>query len=75
MNHMAKIMVTGANGFLGREVMTLLKENNYNYFGVGRDLSIYSNVLCDLSIPEQVSKVLEKINPEIIINLTATVDF
>ena len=72
---MAEILVTGANGFLGKEVVKLLNKNDYDFAGVGREISTSSKLLCDLSIPADVIKLLEEINPKIIINLAASVDF
>ena len=72
---MPKILVTGANGFLGKEVVKLLNKNGYDFAGVGRNVSTASKLLCDLSIPADVIKLLEETNPKIIINLAASVDF
>ena len=72
---MPEILVTGANGFLGKEVVKLLNKNDYDFAGVGRNISTSSKLLCDLSIPADVIKLLEETNPKIIINLAASVDF
>ena len=65
---MPKILVTGANGFLGKEVVKLLNKNDYDFAGVGRNISTSSKLLCDLSIPADVIKLLEETNPKIIID-------
>tara|TARA_Y100000591_G_scaffold125211_1_gene107039 strand:+ start:19152 stop:19970 length:819 start_codon:yes stop_codon:yes gene_type:complete len=72
---MPEILLTGANGFLGKEVVRLLNEHDYNFAGVGRNISTSSKLSCDLSILEDVIKLLEKTSPKIIINLAASADF
>ena len=47
---MPEILLTGANGFLGKEVVRLLNEHDYNFAGVGRNISTSSKLSCDLSI-------------------------
>ena len=72
---MSKILVTGASGFLGSEVIRLLKKNNLDFVGVSRNPSCESYVPCDLSDPKNIIKLLEKTQPNFVINLAAKVDF
>ena len=58
------VMVTGAKGQLGSELVTLLKLSGYQVFGLGKsDLDII-NV-------EEVNKIIAFINPDIIIHCAA----
>ena len=71
-----KIILTGACGFLGKEVYKLLSNYGYNITAISHkssDLSKYT--LCDLSKPAELVHLLEKIKPEIVINLAAKVSF
>ncbi|MEO0153712.1 MAG: hypothetical protein ABIL24_08465, partial [candidate division WOR-3 bacterium] len=40
-----KIAIIGINGKMGREIANILKENNYDFFGISKedDFSIYKN--------------------------------
>ena len=57
---MSKILVTGADGFLGKEVIGILKKNNFEFVGVSRKNTRENYLFCDLSIPNDVLKLLEK---------------
>jgi len=79
---MSKIIVTGASGFLGKELISMLKERNLDFVGVVRNLKFIEEInssenyiYCDLSITTDVLKMLKKVKPDIIINLAAFVDF
>ena len=72
---MYKILVTGADGFLGEEVIEIIKQNNFDYISVSRKNTGENYELCDLSSPVDVYKLLEKTQPDVIINLAATVEF
>jgi nucleoside-diphosphate-sugar epimerase len=67
--------VTGADGFLGKEVIGILKKNNFDFIGVSRNITGKNYVFCDLSMPNDVLKLLDKTRPDVIINLAASVDF
>ena len=72
---MRKILVTGADGFLGKEVIEIIKQNNFDFISVSKKNSGKNYELCNLSSPADVYKLLEKTQPDVIINLAATVDF
>ena len=59
---MPGILVTGADGFLGKEVIRILKKNKSDFVGVSRKNTGVNYVFCDLSIPNEVFKLLKKKN-------------
>ena len=69
---MSRILVTGADGFLGKEVIGILKKNNFEFVGVSRKNTRENYLFCDLSILNDVLKLLEKTEPDVIINLAAS---
>ena len=44
---MSRILVTGADGFLGKEVIGLLKEENFDFIGISRKNTGDNYVYCD----------------------------
>ena len=72
---MSRILVTGADGFLGKEVIGILEKNNFEFVGITRRKTRENYLFCDLSIPNDVLKLLEKTEPDVIINLAASIDF
>ncbi len=70
---MKKILVTGANGFIGKHVLPLLSSKGYEVYALQR--SKVSNqdkchsVICDLSNEEQVRGVLCDIGPTHLLHL------
>jgi nucleoside-diphosphate-sugar epimerase len=70
------ILVTGANGFLGKAVMSCFQDSGIDVAFVSRHLSDRSNFfIADLSRPEDIFSVLKKARPSAIINLAAAIDF
>lgn len=70
------ILITGASGFLGRKVTEILKKNNYNLILIGRKKIRKKNYIhCNLSNLKKFSFILQKLKPEVIINLAAEVNF
>ena len=57
-----KVLVTGAGGFLGQEVIKILKNKNFNFVGVSRNIEDKKFTFCDLSNPRNVFELLEKLN-------------
>jgi dTDP-4-dehydrorhamnose reductase len=71
-----KILVTGYNGFLGRNLIKSLNRKKYNVFFVGRKKIDSENFYkCDFKNLVTLGKILNKIKPDIIINLVAFVNF
>lgn len=73
-----KILITGSNGMLGKDVANLfLKNSNYEVFGINRKiddkLDENHSFICDLNEFEKLEKILEKINPDIIIHTAANI--
>jgi dTDP-4-dehydrorhamnose reductase len=59
-----KVLVTGANGQLGREIVQILKKEDYETFGFNKtDLDITDN--------KKVTKVFSEISPDIVIHSAA----
>jgi nucleoside-diphosphate-sugar epimerase len=72
---MKKILVTGANGFLGRQVLLPLRERGFEVHAVGRvlppaelaDLAVWHTA--DLLQPESVRNLLRQLRPEGLMHL------
>lgn len=62
-----KILVTGAHGFLGRHLVTKLKDSGC------RQIFTPTQQECDLRIRENISRLLNETKPDIIIHLAARV--
>ena len=61
---MTKVLVTGAKGQLGSDLVQILTLSGYQVFGLGRsDL--------DITKEEEVNKVISQIQPDIIIHCAA----
>lgn len=56
------ILITGATGFVGKHLTEILDEKDF--LGIG-------SAICDITNFEQVSKIVEKTKPEIIIHAAA----
>ncbi len=68
-----KILITGASGFLGRQVVNVIKNKKYKILKISRTKKNFFN--CDLQNTQEVWNLLNKANPDIIINLAAKVNF
>lgn len=70
-----KILITGASGFLGKELLNLLdKEKKFEIFSISRSKN-KKYIFCDLEKKLSIQKLLKKIKPDIIINLAAKINF
>lgn len=67
---MSPILVTGASGYLGAQVLVNLKKANYPAIGVSRTDSDYS---CDLTELGELSALVSKLRPKAIIHCAAVV--
>jgi dTDP-4-dehydrorhamnose reductase len=74
---MQKILVTGSSGMLGKDIVSEFS-NDYEVFGISRTQSKILNnnreFLGDLTDKNFLKKVLEKINPDIIVHCAAFVN-
>lgn len=73
-----KILIVGSNGMLGKDIVYVLsKKKEFELFGVNRrtdyNLDYSHSFICDITNMEEVNKLLEYINPNIIINCAANV--
>ena len=73
------ILITGSSGFLGQELCDLLKNKNFNLSYLNRKKSHFKDSITinlnNINNLKQLSNLLYSINPDVIINLAAIVDF
>ena len=70
------ILVTGSSGFLGREVIKIINKKKYTLTFLGRKKIKKKNyIFCNLNNLKKLKNVLDKCNPNVIINLAAEVNF
>jgi len=69
-----KVLVTGSAGFLGKACVHLLKLNDYDVTAASRKQKA-GNVACDLENVSDVIHLLEDVNPDVIVNCAAIVEF
>tara|TARA_B110000261_G_C13042207_1_gene340768 strand:+ start:324 stop:1139 length:816 start_codon:yes stop_codon:yes gene_type:complete len=70
------VLITGSSGFLGREVVNILKENKYSLTFLGRKKIKKKNyIYCNLNNKNKIKFILNKLNPNVVINLAAEVEF
>ncbi|WCL51225.1 NAD-dependent epimerase/dehydratase family protein [Leptospira sp. GIMC2001] len=71
-----KVLVTGADGFLGKAVVEKLNFNELDIISVTRRENSSSGFFIkDLGNPKELIETLDNIKPQIIINLAAVIDF
>ena len=66
------ILVTGASGFLGTKIMSILK-GDFNIIGTDRDES-RGNSKMDITDANEVSSMIHKIKPDVVLHLAALAD-
>ena len=59
-----RVLVTGARGQLGRELTTHLQESAHQVVGA-------MHAECDLTSPESIARIMEKVRPDVVINCAA----
>ena len=73
------ILITGSSGFLGRELCDLLKNKNVNLNHLNRKKSHFKDTITinlnNINNLKKLKNLLKSINPDVIINLAAIVDF
>ena len=73
-----KILITGSNGLLGQKLVHKLKnKNNITLFASSKgenriyDKSNYKYISLDVTNETRVSKIVQEINPDVVINTAA----
>lgn len=79
MTETTKILITGSNGMLGKDIVQLLTlDRSYDVFGLNRkhdtSLAEGKSVVCDITNFNELKMTVEKIQPDIIIHCAAMVD-
>lgn len=68
---LSQILVTGANGYLGGRILSLLRDIDVNALGVGR--SERCDIICDLSVSDATEKLIKQHPDSRIIHCAAAV--
>lgn len=69
------ILITGSSGFLGKEVVKILKKSNHKLFFLVRKKNKKKNYIsCNLKNLNKLKNLLNKLNPDIVINIAAEVN-
>jgi dTDP-4-dehydrorhamnose reductase len=68
---MKRIFIAGGTGLLGSHLSVYLEGLGYGVHAMGRTSD---RLVCDMTFKNDVFRVLDKINPEVIINLVALTD-
>ena len=74
-----KVLITGSNGMLGKDVVSILSKNHsYEIFGLNRKidnrLDNSHSIICDLNDFEKLEAILVKVSPDIIIHTAANIN-
>ena len=70
------VLLTGATGFLGKEVFYALNSGDYEIIAICSDSNKVDNHMpCDLSNPHELISLLNNVQPSIVINLAAKIHF
>ena len=71
MNHNIKILVTGANGYIGNCLFHLLKRK-FSVIGIDKETTINKKIYkCNLLDFKKLNKILKEENPKIVVHLAA----
>lgn len=71
-----KILITGSKGFLGEEVTKLLNSKKKKLFHLSRrKIKKKNHIFCKLQNLKKLNSILNKLKPDIIVNLAAEVNF
>lgn len=68
MQQLKKCIVFGASGLLGPYVCQALSRHHYSVIEVGKD---HAETSCDLTLPSEAKKFIEKHQPDVVVNLVA----
>ena len=64
-----QILVTGADGFIGKKLIDLLSQKGFDVIGL--DVIGLNSIKCDLTQPREVQSFFQKYSPEVILHLAA----
>lgn len=70
-----KVLITGSNGFIGKNLLSYLQSLNYDVYGL--DLNCTDNnrqFEIDINDYDELNKIFKKIRPEIVVHLAARID-
>ncbi len=70
---MTKVLLTGADGFLGSKIFEDFSRD-YDVYGTSRNTNTERIFSLDLRNPEEIKRLLEKLQPSILIHAAALVD-
>ena len=71
---MTKLLLTGATGFIGRQVLKLLQVSNWEVIALSGSRSDNGYVQADLLNPESLRNLMEQVRPEYLLHLAWNVD-
>ena len=70
-----KVLITGCNGFIGKNLFAYLERLDYEVYGIDVNLDDSENIFnVNINIYDDLYKVTKRILPEVIINLAARID-
>lgn len=64
-----KILITGVDSFTGHHLSSFFKNHGYNVYGTSLTSSSENIYKCDITIKEQVAKIIKIIQPDYLIHL------
>ena len=71
MNNNSKILITGANGYIGNCLFYFLKKK-FKIIGIDKETKLNNKIYkCDISNNKRFNQILEKEKPEIIVHLAS----
>ena len=70
-----KILITGANGFLGSVLFNQMQKTNHKIFPLVRKSKGVNDIECDIGNTRSLLTILNKYKPNVIVNCAAKVDF
>ncbi|WP_446897235.1 SDR family oxidoreductase [Clostridium sp. LBM24168] len=79
MEYCKKVLITGSNGMLGKDIVNIFLENNkFDLYGINRTGNIFTNkynlILGDITDFNKLNDILNDIVPDIIVHCAANVN-
>lgn len=66
---MKRVLITGIDSFTGRHLSSYLSKRGYEVFGTSLQIENANIHKCDITVKEEIEKVLKEIKPDFIIHL------